>query len=312
MLAHAWTVTVPAAAAAAAAAPTGPAEQPPPDDSGVAAAASDVPANRPVNSESDAAANGAAAAGGPATVDDAAIADSGAHAMRPSPGPSPSPSSAADGVNGGCSPVTGPAATASFLLTTHTSPLSSTRAVDASAVDVGVDGHVDDDDDDDDDGGALRSVAVLRDVELDIAPNALTAIVGPIAAGKSSLIAAMLGELETLGACGSARQGSATGDRGIASGSGSGKVSEGGEGTSDDGCVVTVRGRVALVPQKPWIINASIKDNILFGRPCDEDRLATVINACCMDVDMEELPDGNSDRVLRGRDDMCLWYVCLT
>jgi len=55
----------------------------------------------------------------------------------------------------------------------------------------------------------------------------------PILVGKSSLLSALLGDLHCLS--GSAR----------------------------------LRGKVALVPQKAWVQNASLRDNVLFGSPFD-------------------------------------------
>jgi ABC-type multidrug transport system fused ATPase/permease subunit len=35
---------------------------------------------------------------------------------------------------------------------------------------------------------------------------------------------------------------------------------------------VQINGSTSLVTQKPWIINATVKDNILFGKPYDETK----------------------------------------
>lgn len=49
---------------------------------------------------------------------------------------------------------------------------------------------------------------------------------------------------------------------------------------------------IAFVAQIPWIENASIKDNILFGLPCLEERYKKVVYACALEKDLEMLPDG--------------------
>lgn len=49
---------------------------------------------------------------------------------------------------------------------------------------------------------------------------------------------------------------------------------------------------IAFVAQIPWIENASIKDNILFGLPCLEERYKKVLHACALEKDLEMLPDG--------------------
>ena len=74
----------------------------------------------------------------------------------------------------------------------------------------------------------------LCSVDMELKQGSLTAIIGEVGSGKSSLLKSMLGELE--------------------------KVS--GE------CVLY--GTIAYVPQQAWIMNATVKDNILFGKPFDE------------------------------------------
>ena len=49
---------------------------------------------------------------------------------------------------------------------------------------------------------------------------------------------------------------------------------------------------IAFVSQIPWIENASIKDNILFGLPEDQDRYSNVKRACALEKDLEMLEDG--------------------
>ena len=49
---------------------------------------------------------------------------------------------------------------------------------------------------------------------------------------------------------------------------------------------------MAFIAQIPWLEDASIKDNILFGLPFDHDRYKRVLYACALVKDMEMLPDG--------------------
>ena len=53
-----------------------------------------------------------------------------------------------------------------------------------------------------------------------------------------------------------------------------------------------VGGSLAYVPQTPWIQNATLRDNILFGQPEDEARLRDVIRACSLNHDISTLPHG--------------------
>lgn len=96
--------------------------------------------------------------------------------------------------------------------------------------------------------------AVLKNINLEVKKNNLVAVVGTVGAGKSSLISAFLGEMDKL----------------------SGRVN-------------TV-GTVAYVSQQAWIQNASLQDNILFGKPMDRKRYNQVIAACALKPDIDMLP----------------------
>uniref|UniRef100_A0A8C6XH06 ABC-type glutathione-S-conjugate transporter n=1 Tax=Naja naja TaxID=35670 RepID=A0A8C6XH06_NAJNA len=91
--------------------------------------------------------------------------------------------------------------------------------------------------------------------------GSLVAIVGQVGCGKSSLVSALLGEMEKL-----------SGD-------------------------VAVKGSVAYVPQLPWIQNATLKDNILFGHPLNELKYQTVLEACALKQDLEMLPGGDQTEI---------------
>uniref|UniRef100_A0A7S0R9V8 Uncharacterized protein n=1 Tax=Chlamydomonas leiostraca TaxID=1034604 RepID=A0A7S0R9V8_9CHLO len=101
--------------------------------------------------------------------------------------------------------------------------------------------------------------------EFTVAPGELVAIAGRVGAGKSSLISAILGNMEK----------------------------KTGEAVSG--------GRVAYVPQNPWCQNLSLRDSILFGSEMDEDKYASVIHACALELDLEILPEGDDSMAgLRG------------
>lgn len=53
-----------------------------------------------------------------------------------------------------------------------------------------------------------------------------------------------------------------------------------------------MRGTIAYCAQSPWIQNASLRDNILFGRPYDKHRFAAVLRACALERDIELFPGG--------------------
>ncbi|KAL3764321.1 hypothetical protein ACHAW5_008918 [Stephanodiscus triporus] len=52
---------------------------------------------------------------------------------------------------------------------------------------------------------------------------------------------------------------------------------------------VAMSGRVAYVPQTPFVLNVSLRDNILFGRPYEQEWYDRVLDACCLRPDLEQL-----------------------
>ncbi|KAL5494990.1 hypothetical protein ACEPAI_452 [Sanghuangporus weigelae] len=97
-------------------------------------------------------------------------------------------------------------------------------------------------------------VFTVRDIDLEIPRGSLVAIVGPVGSGKSSLLQGLIGEMRRT----------------------SGSVQFGGS--------------VAYCPQTAWIQNASIRENICFGRPFDEERYWRAVRDSCLERDLELLP----------------------
>ncbi|XP_076452886.1 ATP-binding cassette sub-family C member 9-like [Babylonia areolata] len=99
----------------------------------------------------------------------------------------------------------------------------------------------------------------LKDINVKVPGGKLTMVVGQVGMGKSSLLAAMLGEMV--------------------------KVSGFVEWASDV--------KVAYVSQTPWLLNASLRDNILFGSPYVWRKYKKVIAACALQPDLEQLPNAD-------------------
>ncbi|XP_023383782.1 multidrug resistance-associated protein 4 [Pteropus vampyrus] len=97
----------------------------------------------------------------------------------------------------------------------------------------------------------------LQDLSFTVRPGELLAVVGPVGAGKSSLLSAVLGEL-------SPSQG-----------------------------LVSVHGRVAYVSQQPWVFSGTVRSNILFGKKYEKERYEKVIQACALKKDLELLENGD-------------------
>ncbi|KAJ2042576.1 ATP-binding cassette glutathione S-conjugate transporter ycf1, partial [Coemansia sp. S2] len=100
-------------------------------------------------------------------------------------------------------------------------------------------------------GTGDKAKNVLSDVSLSASAGELVAIVGKTGAGKSSLLLAMCSEVEM---------------------------------TQGTGKLV---GRIAYLEQQPWIMNDTLRANILFGREYDEEYYWKVLHACALTDDLE-------------------------
>ncbi|BCS21501.1 putative ABC bile acid transporter [Aspergillus puulaauensis] len=119
---------------------------------------------------------------------------------------------------------------------------------------------------------------VLRHVSLQFPPKGLTAIVGKTGSGKSLLLASILGECDVL--------------------SGSVEVPHAPPLSQRFDHLATranwiLDTAIAYVAQNPWMENATIKDNILFGLPYDRQRYRQTLFASGLEKDMTMLPDGD-------------------
>lgn len=55
---------------------------------------------------------------------------------------------------------------------------------------------------------------------------------------------------------------------------------------------VKVRGSIAYLSQAAWIFNGTVKENILFGKPYDEDLFSRVVFAACLEADIKTWTEG--------------------
>ncbi|XP_027135867.1 ATP-binding cassette sub-family C member 5 isoform X2 [Larimichthys crocea] len=102
-----------------------------------------------------------------------------------------------------------------------------------------------------------RLQSTLHLINLKVQQGKLLGVCGSVGCGKTSLISAILGQMTLL-----------------------------------DGSVA-VRGRLAYVAQQAWILNATLRDNILFGQEYEEDRYQSVLSACCLRPDVSLLPSAD-------------------
>ena len=58
-----------------------------------------------------------------------------------------------------------------------------------------------------------------------------------------------------------------------------------------------ILGQPAYVPQNPQVLNASVRDNILFGLPMNEERYEEAIAACCLEQDLDQFVEGDATEI---------------
>ena len=101
----------------------------------------------------------------------------------------------------------------------------------------------------------------LHDINFSVGRNELIAIIGGVGSGKSSLLAALAGDMRR---------------------------------TKGD---VIMGASRAFCPQYAWIQNATVRENILFGKEYDRQWYDMVIDACALRPDLEMLPNGDQTEI---------------
>ncbi|CAG2110844.1 unnamed protein product, partial [Medioppia subpectinata] len=101
----------------------------------------------------------------------------------------------------------------------------------------------------------------LQNISAHLRPGDLLAVIGPVGAGKSSLLMTILNELPLL-----------------------------------SGSIETV-GSISYASQEPWNFNNSVQNNILFGAEYNESRYKRVVEVCALERDFEIFPFGDKTLV---------------
>ncbi|EJD49745.1 P-loop containing nucleoside triphosphate hydrolase protein [Auricularia subglabra TFB-10046 SS5] len=117
-------------------------------------------------------------------------------------------------------------------------------------------------------------VFTLRDISVVFPRGKLSLIYGPTASGKSSLLSALLGEMQCL----------------------EGRVYLPKFPTRVDSGTA-LRESISFCAQQPWLQHRTIRDNILFGSPYDRTRYNAVLAACALVPDLKVLEDGDHTEI---------------
>ena len=101
----------------------------------------------------------------------------------------------------------------------------------------------------------------LSNLDFSVKRNELIAVIGTVGSGKSSLLAALAGDMRK------------TGGR------------------------VKMAASRAFCPQYAWIQNTTLKENILFGKPDEPEWYNEVVDACALKPDLAILPAGDQTEI---------------
>ncbi|KYR03153.1 ABC transporter C family protein [Tieghemostelium lacteum] len=101
----------------------------------------------------------------------------------------------------------------------------------------------------------------LQGINLKVNKGELIAVVGRVGSGKSSLVSALIGDLEK-------KSGS-----------------------------LAISGSIALVTQQAWIQNETLQNNVVFASQFNQEKYDKVVEACCLVPDIKILPGGNQTEI---------------
>ncbi|KAJ2928554.1 hypothetical protein H1R20_g8546, partial [Candolleomyces eurysporus] len=128
-----------------------------------------------------------------------------------------------------------------------------------------------------------RHKFLLMDLSLSFPQGELSLVCGKLGSGKTLLLLALLGEADIL-----------TGQLMCPRSPPDSLASYAKVGPEEEWIV---DGMCAYVPQAAWLRNESIKDNILFNLPYDEERYQKTLEACALISDLEILEDGDESEI---------------
>lgn len=102
-----------------------------------------------------------------------------------------------------------------------------------------------------------KTEPTLRSINIDLPKGKLIGVIGPVGAGKSSLLQVILRELP------------------LEHGS------------------LSVNGSISYACQETWVFPGSVRQNILFGQQYERDRYDMVVKMCALVKDFEQFENGD-------------------
>ncbi|KAG8815537.1 hypothetical protein FRC18_001456 [Serendipita sp. 400] len=123
------------------------------------------------------------------------------------------------------------------------------------------------------------TVFELQDINIIFPTGKLTVVTGPTAAGKSALLMALLGEMTPV------EEGNKKSHIYLPK-----HIAQIEEQSGLRNCI-------AYCAQSPWLEHLTIRDNILFGSPFDQERYDQVIEQCALKPDLQILEDGDMTEI---------------
>ncbi|KAM6895582.1 ATP-binding cassette sub-family C member 9 [Xenentodon cancila] len=136
-----------------------------------------------------------------------------------------------------------------------------------------------------------NNLLTLSDINICIPTGQLTMIVGQVGCGKSSLLLAMLGEMQAID--GTVHWSKLPECEMVHEGNISWSETE----ESHEDIRSKNRNSVAYAAQKSWLLNATVEENITFGSPFNKQRYKAVIDACSLQPDIDLLPFGDQTEI---------------
>eukprot|EP00210_Caulerpa_lentillifera_P008933 g8524.t1 len=110
---------------------------------------------------------------------------------------------------------------------------------------------------------ASTLIQTLTNIGFHVEPGELVGIAGEVGSGKSSLLCALLNDMENL----------------------------------NSNHFIRITGSVSYCAQVPWIMAGTVRDNIVFGNEFDEQLYDRVISSCALDLDLEQFPFGDQTEI---------------